>query len=133
MQQLHSLYLAKAEESLMGAESEFINGRFNNCANRCYYSVFQAAIHALQAAGVTLQAGRSIWSHDFVQAQFAGQLIGRRKLYPSSLSDTLARNLILRHTGDYSVEQVSRTQASRALHRTRALYAAIRDKGGESA
>lgn len=29
------IYLFKAEESLAGAESEFINGRYNNTANRC--------------------------------------------------------------------------------------------------
>ena len=133
MQHRHPLYLIKAEESLLGAESEFANGRYNNCANRCYYSTFQAAIHALQAAGVTLQSGRSIWSHEFVQAQFAGQLISRRKLYPASLSDTLSRNLILRQTADYAVEQVSHTQASRALRRTRTLYAAIHDQGVEPA
>jgi hypothetical protein len=30
------VFLAKAEESLAGADSEFANGRYNNCANRCY-------------------------------------------------------------------------------------------------
>ena len=37
-------FLVKAEESLAGAESEYVNGRYNNCANRCYYACFQAAI-----------------------------------------------------------------------------------------
>ena len=30
-------YLDKAIESLAGAESEYANKRYNNCANRCYY------------------------------------------------------------------------------------------------
>ena len=41
------LYTDKAQESLAGAESEFANGRYNNCANRCYYACFQTAIAAL--------------------------------------------------------------------------------------
>jgi uncharacterized protein (UPF0332 family) len=45
-------YLEKAIESLAGAESEFANRRYNNCANRCYYAMFQAAIAALMAAGI---------------------------------------------------------------------------------
>src|SRR6266446_1525926 len=31
-----TIYLAKAAESLLTAESEFANGRYNSCANRCY-------------------------------------------------------------------------------------------------
>ncbi|HEU5432403.1 MAG TPA: hypothetical protein VFU81_12115 [Thermomicrobiales bacterium] len=41
------IFLHKAQESLAGAESEFVNDRYNNAANRAYYAVFQAAIHAL--------------------------------------------------------------------------------------
>ncbi len=35
------LFLVKAEESLAGAESEYTSGRYNNCANRCYYACFR--------------------------------------------------------------------------------------------
>jgi len=44
-------FLAKAGESLAGATSELANGRYNNTANRAYYSSFQAAIAALPASG----------------------------------------------------------------------------------
>ncbi len=77
-----AIFLAKAEESLAGAESEFVSGCYNNCANRCYYACFQAAIAALQQAGIRARGGQ--WGHDFVQAQFIGQLINRRRLYPPS-------------------------------------------------
>jgi uncharacterized protein (UPF0332 family) len=110
-----------------GAESEFDNRRYNNCANRCYYACFQAAISALIQAGA--QSGGGQWSHAFVQAQFAGQLISRRKLYPSPLRDTLARLLMLRHLADYEHDQVSHTQAPRALRRTREFVGAILAKG----
>jgi uncharacterized protein (UPF0332 family) len=38
MEQDIMIYLAKANESLLTAESEFANGRYNSCANRCYYA-----------------------------------------------------------------------------------------------
>lgn len=66
-------FLEKALESLAGAESEFVNGRYNNSANRCYYAAFQAAIAALQRAGVRPSRGQ--WGHEFVPSQFEGVLI----------------------------------------------------------
>ena len=36
MEQDIAIYLTKAMESLLTAETEFINGRYNSCANRCY-------------------------------------------------------------------------------------------------
>src|SRR5437764_1252669 len=96
-----SLYLAKARESLEGAESELANHRYNNCASRCYYSCFQAVIQALIQAGIRPTAQSAEWGHAFVQAQFAGVLITRRKLYPANLRDILGRNLLLRRKADY--------------------------------
>ncbi len=69
------LYLQKAQESLAGAESEYVNGRYNNCADRTYYACFRAAICALSRAGFGPRGARSQWGHDFVQAEFIGQLI----------------------------------------------------------
>jgi hypothetical protein len=59
--------------------------------------------------GITLSGPRAIWGHGFVQSQFVGQLINRRKVYPASLRDVLARNLILRHTAVYTIEPVTGT------------------------
>src|SRR5947209_8279458 len=118
------LFLDKAIESLAGADSEFAQGRFNNCANRCYYGCFQAAIAALLHDGIILTGGRTTWGHDFVQAQFVGQLINRRKVYAAELRDSLARNLILRHTADYAIDQITETQAARAIRRARAFLEA---------
>ena len=75
-------YLDKARESLAGADSEYANGRYNNSANRCYYACFQAAIAALLVAGVRPAAVQ--WSHTFVQGQFIGNLINRRKRYATT-------------------------------------------------
>jgi HEPN domain len=72
------VFLQKALESLDGAESEYVNDRYNNCANRAYYACFQAALYALKQAGVRSPGSRVEWGHDLVQAQFIGQLINRR-------------------------------------------------------
>ena len=125
-----TIFLAKAIESLAGAESEFINGRFNNCANRCYYATFQAAIAALLRETIKPTAEHS-WGHPFVQAQFAGTLVNRRKLYPAGLRDTLSQNMILRHRADYEEQRLTEAQAQRALRRTRDFLNAIVSPGGE--
>ena len=46
MSDLSDAFLSKARESLEGATSELVNGRYNNAANRAYYACFQAAIAA---------------------------------------------------------------------------------------
>ena len=127
MEQDITIYLTKAEESLRTAESEFANGRYNSCANRCYYACFQAAIAALLAEGIR---ARGQWSHEFVQGQFVGVLINQRHLYDTQLRRVLSDNQHLRDKADYRPELVNSTQASRALRRTRTFVAAVRQRGG---
>ena len=95
-------FLAKAQESVAGARSEFEDGRFNNSANRSYYAVFQAGIHALILEGVRLPGGGTEWGHDFVQAQFIGQLINRRHRYETNLRSAIVDNRKLREDADYT-------------------------------
>lgn len=121
------LFLEKAEESLAGAASEFTNGRYNNCANRSYYACFLAAIHALQRAGIEPRGEQ--WGHAFVQAQFVGELINRRKLYPATLRDVLRNGLALRRVADYEADRVSQVRAERMLRRARELVEAIGGQG----
>ncbi len=125
------IYLAKAEESLAGAESEFGNRRYNNTANRAYYACFQAAIAAILREGLSARAGQ--WGHDYVPAQFNGELISRRHRYSTDLRGVLERNYILRQSADYDGEHVSQTQADRALGRTRLFVEAVQHGGGETA
>jgi uncharacterized protein (UPF0332 family) len=87
MQQDRAIYLTKAIESLLTAESEFVNGRYNSCANRCYYACFQGAIAALLSQGIR-PSGQ--WNHQFVQAQFVGVLINQRKRYDAQLRRVLS-------------------------------------------
>src|ERR671914_2229640 len=127
MEQVTTIYLTKAIESLLTAESEFANGRYNSCANRSYYACFQAAIAAILNEGIR-PAGQ--WNHQFVQAQFVGVLINKRKRYESELRRVLADNQSLRDKADYRPEFVTAIQASRALRRTRLFVTAIRQRGG---
>ena len=123
------IFLEKAEESLAGAESELTSGRYNNCANRAYYACFQAAVSALMRAGLRTPSASGQWSHRFVWAQFAGELISRRKIYSSDFRDTFERVFWLRRIADYRGELVGRNQAERAVARTRRVLAEIRSKG----
>ena len=127
MEQAIAIYLTKATESLLTAETEFINGRYNSCANRCYYACFQAAISALLSEGIQ-PAGQ--WNHQFVQAKFVGVLINQRKHYDPQLRRVLSDNQSLRDRADYRPEFVTDTQASRALRRTRLFMTAVRQRGG---
>jgi len=124
-------FLAKAEENLASATSEFANGRYNACANRCYYACFQAAIAALSHAGIR-PSGAGGWGHAFVQAQFAGQLITRRRLYSGRFRDVLPRLQNVRNRADYEPALVSEAQASRALARAREFVAAILQQGDDA-
>ena len=127
MEQNITIYVAKATESLLTAESEFVNGRYNSCANRCYYACFQAAIAALLREGIRPHGQ---WSHAFVQAQFVGVLINQRKRYDPQLRRVLLDNQSLRHQADYRPELVTAAQARRALRRSRLFVTAVQQRGG---
>lgn len=130
---LAAVFALKAFESLAGAESEYVNGRFDNCANRCYYACFQAAVAALARHGITPPGGvRAQWGHAFVQAQFVTHLIDRRKVFPASLRDTLNRTATLRRAADYTTDEVSQVQAERAIRRARTFVQATQGGGGTS-
>src|SRR3989475_7823566 len=117
-----TIYLTKAEESLRTAESEFANGRYNSCANRCYYACFQAAIAALLSEGIR---SRGQWSHEFVQGQFVGVFINQRHLYDTQLRRVLSDNQNLREKADYRPALLNATQARRSLRRTRTFVPAV--------
>ncbi|MGH2535127.1 MAG: HEPN domain-containing protein [Thermomicrobiales bacterium] len=131
MEEDEGALLRKARECLDGAESEYVNRRFNNCANRCYYACYHAAVFALIQAG--FRPGRDgQWVLGSVQAQFAGQLVNRRKRYTADHRDTLSQGMALRQRADYELDDVSQIQAARALRRTRAFLEEVRSKEARS-
>lgn len=103
-------FLDKAREALLGAESELANRRYNNAANRAYYACFLAAIAALMHDGIRAEK----WEHKFVQAQFAGQLIHRRKSFRADLASLLPYTYEVRRRADYNALSVSELEARRA-------------------
>jgi uncharacterized protein (UPF0332 family) len=119
-------FLFKAREALAGAQSEFASKRYNNAANRAYYACFHAAIAALLDAGVRPQG--PLWGHDYVQAQFSGLLIHRRKLYPEQLGSVLSRNIDVRKEADYDAESVSEKDAKRAIEKAKRFVEAVETK-----
>lgn len=121
-------YLLKAFESLAGAESELASARYNNCANRCYYACFQAAIDALERNDIRPRGGS--WSHAFVPSQFDGLLINRRKRYETSLRGILRNLYVLRQRADYTESFITLAEGRRAVDRAHVLVNAIR--GDES-
>ena len=122
-------FLVKSAESLAGAESEYANGRLNNCANRAYFACFHAAVDALMREGISPPGQARRWGHDYVQARFVGDLINRRRRYPGALRETLIRGLELRLSADYKTERITAIQANRAVTRSRDFANAIAQKG----
>jgi uncharacterized protein (UPF0332 family) len=118
-------FLDKARESVAGARVELEGGRCNNSANRSYYAVFQAGIHALILEGVRLPGGGSEWSHPYVDAQFTGLLVNRRHRYETSLRSVIGDNRKLREDADYTTGSVSAVRASRALQRAERFVGAV--------
>ena len=122
--------LSKAREALAGAESEYAARRYNNVANRCYYAVFRAAIAALMQGGIRSLSRDGSWGHDFVQAQFNGVLVRRRKVYTAEIAESLRPLQDLRNSADYSGDTTSEIQAARAVRRARTFVATIQDAIG---
>jgi uncharacterized protein (UPF0332 family) len=71
--------LAKAQESLAGAESGVAHRRFNSGAPDAYYACFQAVITALLNEEISPRDPADLWANDLVRARFVGRLIHRRK------------------------------------------------------
>jgi len=122
-------YLAKAAESLAGAEREYAASAYNNCANRAYYACFQAAVAALIRLGIGPSPRDGQWRHDAVKAQFNEQAIKRRKLYASDLKTTFDAAAHLRAAADYDESPVAEIQAARVLRRAQAFVAAVAEGG----
>lgn len=121
-------YLIKATESLASAQADFAAVRYNSCANRVYYACFQAAIAALLSVGIQPAKPRGEWSHEFVQSQFNGLLINRRKVYPVLLRRVLRDTIEVREKADYTVSLVSERVARRVLKQAQEFMQAIQEK-----
>jgi hypothetical protein len=66
------------------------------------------------------------WPHEFVQAEFAGKLINRRRRYPPELRSTLPSLQALRNRADYELEEIKPSDAARALRQGREFVDSVR-------
>jgi uncharacterized protein (UPF0332 family) len=121
-------YLAKAAESLTSTQTDFAAARYNSCANRAYFACFQAAVAALLHAGVQPADPKGEWSHEFVQSQFNGRLITRRKLYPAHLRRVLRDTMEIREKADYTVSLVSERVAKRVMQQAEEFVRAVQER-----
>ncbi len=121
-------YIAKGVESLTSVQADFAAARYNSCANRAYFACFQAAIAALLDAAIRPADPKGEWSHEFVQSQFNGRLITRRKLYPAHLRRVLRDTIEIREKADYTVSTVSERVARRVMQQAEEFVRTIQER-----
>jgi uncharacterized protein (UPF0332 family) len=113
----------KATENLTAAQLCCDQGLFNACANRLYYAMFHAAIAALLKNGAKLPP-KNI-GHDWVQSNFSGLLIHRRKVFSAKFRPYLSDAYSVRSIADYQILVVSKDLAFRELKRAKEFVNAI--------
>lgn len=119
-------FLAKAEENLDIAIVALERERYNAATNRAYYAAFQAAVAALAAENVKPQGHRI--PHDWLQAQFSGILIHRRKLYPAHFASYLPKMQELRDTADYKDISINKSAATAQIKKAHEFVSHILQK-----
>ncbi len=107
-------HLEKARESLKSASILFEAECYDSCASRCYYAMFQMAIAALAHLGIRPPQGDG-YSHAWVQAAVARELIHRRKILPAKRARALPDALELRREADYRETSLGRKRTGRML------------------
>ncbi len=86
----------------------------------------QAATAALAHKGIR----RDKINHGQVQADFSGELIKRRKIYPAKFRSYLYDMQLVRNKADYSADNISRKRAGRWLARIKELIGLIKKESG---
>ena len=115
-------FLQKAAVNLNVARYCYEQSYYGAAVNRAYYASFQAAIAALADRSFTSSKN----DHKWVQASFNGELIKRRKIYPSHLKSYLGDMLSFRNLSDYSTINLSKRVAHEQLAHAEELVAIIR-------
>jgi len=88
----------------------------------------QAAVAALLTEGLRPTNPRGEWSHEFVQSQFNGLLIARRKRYPVTLRRILRDTIEVREKADDTPSAVSARVAWRVLSAAQHFVQAIEEQ-----
>ncbi|MCP4110226.1 MAG: HEPN domain-containing protein [Desulfobacteraceae bacterium] len=109
-------FITKAKQNLKAAELLFENELYDASANRAYYAALHAAVAAL--ANIGIKADDRI-SHETTQANFSGELIRRRKIYPGNLKSYLADLQRIRNDADYKLKFVSKKVALKQVKKAK--------------
>lgn len=104
-------FLQKSRDNLSVAHYCLEHGFYDAAVNRAYYAAFQAAVAALASAGITNEKN----DHKWMQANFNGSLIKRRKIYPGYLKSYLGDMQTFRNLADYSATHLSKRIAREQL------------------
>jgi uncharacterized protein (UPF0332 family) len=114
-------FLSKARENLRASEALSALGLMNAAANRAYYAAFHAAIAVLAKYGVRHDKN----PHEWVQAQFASEIIHRRKLLARTFASYLTDIQRVRNTADYSPSSVSQKIAAQQFKQASQFVSSI--------
>jgi uncharacterized protein (UPF0332 family) len=85
--------------------------------NRAYYVALHAALAALAHRGIK----RDKIDHGVVRADFSGELIKRRKIYPAKFKSYLSDMQFIRDQADYTDKNISMKIAERMLAKLKEL------------
>ena len=127
----HQIWMDKANENLTAAQLCCDQGLFNACANRLYYAMFHAGIAALLKNSVSLPP-KNI-GHGWVQSNFSGQLIHRRKVFSAKFRPYLSDSYWIRVTADYEASSIGKKLASTELKKAKEFVNAIHSETSRSA
>lgn len=119
----YQIWMDKATENLTAAQLCCDHGLFNACANRLYYAMFHGGIAALIKNGVPLPP-KNI-GHGWVQSNFSGQLIHRRKVFAAKYRPYPSDSYWIRVTADYEASPISKKLVSTELKKAKEFINAI--------
>jgi uncharacterized protein (UPF0332 family) len=117
-------FFSKALENLRAAEALSELGLFNAAANRAYYAAFHAAIAVLAQYGITHEEN----PHEWVQAQFAAELVHRRKVFPATLPSILQQIQSVRNIADYKPSPVGKIAVERQVRKSTTFVNTVQEK-----
>ncbi len=118
-------YVSKGQKSLKAARILFEVELYDSCISRCYYAMFQMAVAAVTKLGIR-PPKEGTYSHSWVQAVIAQEVIYRRKRMPRKFGGYLPLVLELRREADYKGVEMSRRRAEKALRTAIEFFEAVK-------
>ncbi len=114
-------FMRKARNNLAAARHCYDAGLYDAAANRAYYAAFQGAVAVLAHYGVR----KDRLDHEWVQAEFSGRLIQRRKIFTGKIRSYLSDMQAVRDIADYSRENVSKKSARNQIRKAEEIIQEI--------